>query len=60
MDFVKNLSGGNSNTSADPSQQQQSSGGGIMGKVNSAMGGGQSGEHNEDMLDKGTIWIHSF
>ncbi|KAF8999730.1 hypothetical protein BDZ89DRAFT_935878, partial [Hymenopellis radicata] len=34
-----------------------SGGGGLMGKINSAMGGGQKGEQNEDMLDKGVDYV---
>ena len=64
MDFVKNaMGGGDSNSSGmqqganKGSNQQNSSGsgflGGISNKLNSAAGGGQEGEKNEDLLDKG-------
>ncbi|KAH7343204.1 hypothetical protein B0J17DRAFT_641434 [Rhizoctonia solani] len=33
--------------------QQSGGGGGIMGGINNALGGGQQGEKNEDLLDKG-------
>ncbi|KAG8679308.1 hypothetical protein FRC11_003896 [Ceratobasidium sp. 423] len=42
---------------AQPQDQNQQSGGGggggIMGGINNALGGGQKGEQNEDLLDKG-------
>lgn len=41
MDFLK---GNNDQTQAN---QQSSGGGGLMGKMNSAFGGGQTGEKNE-------------
>ncbi|TFK44116.1 glycoside hydrolase family 2 protein [Crucibulum laeve] len=43
----------NPHSTPSMSNQENSSGGGLMGKVNSAFGGGQQGEQNEDMLDKG-------
>ncbi|KAF8079382.1 hypothetical protein FPV67DRAFT_1444516 [Lyophyllum atratum] len=51
MDFFK---GGNNKSGANATQETTSSGsgGGFMGKINSAMGGGQAGEKNEDYLDK--------
>ncbi|TFK44115.1 hypothetical protein BDQ12DRAFT_730222 [Crucibulum laeve] len=39
------------------SDQENSSGGGLIGKVNSTFGGGQQGEQNEDMLDKGVDMV---
>lgn len=57
MDFLKNaVAGGNNNNNAaqgagQPVDQQQSSGGGgLMGKMNSALGGGQASEKNEGKL----------
>jgi len=59
MDNLKNLV---SNTSSSNNEQQQpasneesSSGGsgGLMGKLNSALGGGKASEKKEDYLDKG-------
>ncbi|KAG6899505.1 hypothetical protein C0993_009612 [Termitomyces sp. T159_Od127] len=43
------------NTSSDTNEQNPSGGGsgGMMDKINSSMGGGQAGEKNEDLLDKG-------
>ncbi|CCO27519.1 hypothetical protein RSOLAG1IB_05645 [Rhizoctonia solani AG-1 IB] len=37
--------------------QQQGGGGGIMGGINNALGGGQKGEQNEDLLDKGVDYV---
>lgn len=57
MDSIRGMVGGaNSNTEQQPSSND----GGFMGKMNSAMGGGQSGEKNEDMLDKGEAALLSF
>ncbi|KAJ3517351.1 hypothetical protein NLJ89_g568 [Agrocybe chaxingu] len=53
MDFLK---GKSSNTSTG-NTQNPSGGGGFMDKMNSSMGGGQSGETNEDMLDKGVDFV---
>lgn len=60
MDFIKNIAasaqGGNHPTTQDGRPAAQSSnvqatsagvGGGLMGKLNGALGGGQSGEKNE-------------
>ncbi|KAG8949351.1 hypothetical protein FRC03_000369 [Tulasnella sp. 419] len=51
------LSGSKSTSNAEEPQQQQQSGGGIMGKMSSAMGGGQSGEQKEDALDKAVDFV---
>lgn len=49
MDFVNKFTGNNNTQGqAQPGQQQQQ-GGGVMDKLNSAMGGGQSSEQNEGM-----------
>ncbi|GAB7349644.1 hypothetical protein MBLNU459_g0322t2 [Dothideomycetes sp. NU459] len=68
MDFVKNFTGGNSNSNENRntentgvqqpgSNSEQSSSGGFFGgigdKLNSAAGGGRESEKNEDYLDKG-------
>ncbi|KAK6336299.1 hypothetical protein TWF696_001861 [Orbilia brochopaga] len=62
MDFLKNLSGGSENKQGgeQPNQQQPQESGGLGGFMNKAKnfaneqgGGGQKGEQNEDMLDKG-------
>jgi len=43
-----NILGGNNSEN-----ETQKNTGGVMGTVNNALGGGQSGERNEDALDKG-------
>lgn len=54
MDFVNNLTGGNSKDSNDKKDENKSGGGGgIMDSVNNFAGGGEKGEKNEDGLDKG-------
>lgn len=65
MDFVKSMTGGNTQnqqgttqqTTDTTNQQGSSSGGGFLGglgnKLNSAAGGGPESEKNEDLLDKG-------
>lgn len=59
MDFFKDKIGestGSQNQSQNQGSQNQSNqsgGGGFMSKVNDMAGGGQKGEKNEDMLDKG-------
>ncbi|KAF8167123.1 hypothetical protein B0H34DRAFT_680338 [Crassisporium funariophilum] len=55
MDFLKEQLGksGNQDASQQASTQETQGGGGFMGKINNSMGGGQAGERNEDMLDKG-------
>jgi hypothetical protein len=54
MDSIRSAFSGSNTEKTDQSQQQQGSGG-LMGKLNNSMGGGQAGERNEDMLDKGGI-----
>ncbi|KAJ7117567.1 hypothetical protein C8R44DRAFT_673942 [Mycena epipterygia] len=58
MDFVKKF-GAEHQSKGDGSnkQQAQSGGGGLMDKVNNAMGGGASGEKNEDLLDKAVDFV---
>ncbi|CAE6422195.1 unnamed protein product [Rhizoctonia solani] len=51
MNFLNKITG--QGHPQDPNQQQQSGGGGVMGGINNALGGGQKGEQNEDLLDKG-------
>ncbi|TKA61296.1 hypothetical protein B0A49_08910 [Cryomyces minteri] len=65
MDFVKKFAGGSSSANAEQVPQSSSMGeqaqsstrggflGGLGNKLNSAVGGGQESEKNEDMLDKG-------
>ncbi|KAL9128980.1 MAG: hypothetical protein Q9217_002455 [Psora testacea] len=71
MDFVKKAMGGGDNNNTQQGQKteqgnQQSSGGGggflggIGNKLNSAAGGGQEGEKNEDMLDKGVDAVQQY
>ncbi|GAB7349645.1 hypothetical protein MBLNU459_g0322t1 [Dothideomycetes sp. NU459] len=72
MDFVKNFTGGNSNSNENRntentgvqqpgSNSEQSSSGGFFGgigdKLNSAAGGGRESEKNEDYLDKGVDFV---
>ncbi|KAF1998052.1 hypothetical protein P154DRAFT_578338 [Amniculicola lignicola CBS 123094] len=66
MDFVNKFTGGGEQKEGQQQQQssnsdEQKQGGGILGaigdKVNSAAGGGQEGEKNEDYLDKGVDFI---
>lgn len=47
MDFVNKISGN------EKQERSSGGGGGMMDKVNNGLGGGQSGEKNEDALDKG-------
>ncbi|EIN04604.1 hypothetical protein PUNSTDRAFT_55344 [Punctularia strigosozonata HHB-11173 SS5] len=41
----------------DTTTSSHSSSGGLMGKLNSALGGGAQGEKKEDALDKGVDWV---
>ncbi|KAF9460992.1 hypothetical protein BDZ94DRAFT_1264640 [Collybia nuda] len=50
MDFLKNLA--HEGNQKKDQEGHSAEGGGIMGKLNSALGGGQSGEKKEDALDK--------
>lgn len=47
MDFVNKLTGSDDKDKAKKPQEGHSEGGGLMGKLNNAMGGGQSGEKKE-------------
>ncbi|KAH9476942.1 hypothetical protein JR316_0010858 [Psilocybe cubensis] len=49
MNILKNQLGGQSKET----QSTAGSGGGLMDKASGALGGGQAGEKNEDLLDKG-------
>lgn len=58
MDALKNIIGGSSSQSQSNTQNTQSTessglAGGLLNKVNNMAGGGEQGEKNEDMLDKG-------
>ncbi|KAH7102689.1 hypothetical protein BKA62DRAFT_671116 [Auriculariales sp. MPI-PUGE-AT-0066] len=58
MDFLKGL--GNqqqSNQQGVERKEETTGGGGFMDKINGAMGGGASGEKNEDGLDKAVDWV---
>ncbi|KIM27313.1 hypothetical protein M408DRAFT_168887 [Serendipita vermifera MAFF 305830] len=57
MDFVNKFTGSSNTEGQQQQQQQPGQGGGMMDKFNSAMGGGQAGEKNEDMLDKGVDFV---
>lgn len=59
MDALKNAFSGSSRqnvTTTDAPEQKGS--GGLFGSVNNALGGGKSGEANEDYLDKGKFAPH--
>lgn len=49
MDFLSQLSG---DKPKDEGQTQSQSGGGLMGKINDALGGGQSGERKEGIVHR--------
>ena len=53
MESITNAFSGNNAQSGNTDQTTSSSGGGIGDSINSALGGGQSSEKNEDYLDKG-------
>ncbi|KAG8832454.1 hypothetical protein FRC17_001327 [Serendipita sp. 399] len=61
MDFVNKLTGNNQQNQVQgqpaAGSNNDNQGGGLMDKMNSAMGGGQSGEQKEDYLDKGVDWV---
>ncbi|KAF9463467.1 hypothetical protein BDZ94DRAFT_612965 [Collybia nuda] len=52
MDFLKGNKDNTAQAQTGAGTQETGGGGGLMGKMNSAMGGGQAGEKNEDYLDK--------
>ncbi|KAJ1309252.1 hypothetical protein OPQ81_004917 [Rhizoctonia solani] len=54
MDAINKLTG---QGQPQDQNQQSSSGGGLTGKINNALGGGQRGEQNEDLLDKGVDFV---
>lgn len=55
MDFLNQVTGGQSDkkSSEDKNEGASGGGGGLMDKVNNFAGGGKQGEKNEDGLDKG-------
>ncbi|KAK1757208.1 hypothetical protein QBC47DRAFT_459833 [Echria macrotheca] len=63
MDFVNKLTQSEKNKpvytqgAGTTQQTTSSSGGGLMGKLSGMAGGGQTGEHKEDGLDKGVDWV---
>ncbi|KAL0958762.1 hypothetical protein HGRIS_014084 [Hohenbuehelia grisea] len=62
MNFFNNDSNQQGQKEVGNTGSNTGSGGGFMGKVNSAFGGGQAGEKNEDMLDKAVDYVqeHGF
>lgn len=50
MNFLKGNGSGNTDQAQSATTETQSGGGGLMGKLNSAVGGGQAGEKNEGPL----------
>jgi hypothetical protein len=57
MDALKNAFGGGNKDNTQNTNAGSNEGGGLMGKLNNTMGGGQSGERNEDGLDKAVDYV---
>jgi len=60
MESITNAFSGNNAQSGNTDQTSSSSGGGIGDSINSALGGGQSSEKNEDYLDKGIDAVQQY